>query len=146
MKGSGKFAESPEKYRLSGTFIYPLWSEDLDEEPTREEIEEIVLAPRPVALTDLLAEISKAPALKRLRRAQHIAVGYDLSAGDITGLARVGSAGEYAALGFDGAARLLRFEPDLIMVLTAGDAVASVTSRSRTRSIPRCPPYGMIAR
>jgi hypothetical protein len=93
---------------------HPLCSEDLGEDPTREEIEEIVLAPRPVALTDLLAEISKAPALKRLRRAQHIAVGYDLSAGDIIGLAHVGPAGQYAAPGFDGAARLLRFEPDLI--------------------------------
>ena len=35
---------------------------------------------------------------------------------------------------------------DLIKVLTAGDAAASVTSRSRRRSIPRCPPYGVIAR
>jgi hypothetical protein len=67
-----------------------------------------------------------------LRRAQYITVGYDVSAGDITGLARVIPAGKYAALGFDGAARLLRFEPNLIMVLTARDAVASVTSRSRT--------------
>ena len=99
---------------IRGWVHAPLWSEDLGGDPTRKEIEEIVLAPRPVALTELLAEISKAPALKRLRRAQHIAVGYDVSAGDITGLARVGPAGECAALGFGGAARLLRFEPDLM--------------------------------
>jgi hypothetical protein len=81
-----------------------------------------------------------------LRRAQHITVGYDFSGGDITGLARVVPAGEYAALGFDRAARLLRFECDLIMVLTARDGVASVTSRSRTLSILRCPSCGVIAR
>jgi hypothetical protein len=44
-------------------------------------------------LTELLAAIPKAPALKRSRRAQHITVGYDVSGGDITALARVVLAG-----------------------------------------------------
>jgi hypothetical protein len=99
-----------------------------------EEIEEIALASKPVALTELLAAIPDAPALERLRRAEHITVGYDVSDGEITAL-------EFR----DAGARLLRFERDLIKVLTAGDAAASVTSRSRRRSIPRCPPYGEIA-
>ena len=134
MKGSGKFAESPEKYRLSGTFIYPLWSEDLDEEPTREEIEEIVFAARPVALTELLPRLRSRP-LSNVCAAPAYNVRYDVSGGDITGLARVVLAGEYAALGFDGAARLLRFEPDLIMVLTARTlSPLSLLDRGRDRS------------
>jgi hypothetical protein len=55
---------------------YPLWSKDLGAVPTPEEIEEIVLAAAPVALTQLFTAIPKAPALKRLRRDQNITVSY----------------------------------------------------------------------
>ena len=89
------------------------------EEPTREEVVEIGLSARPVALTELLAKIPCVPALERVGRAEHITVGYDISEGDIAALARVIPAGEYAVLEFrDAGARLLRFERDLIKVLT----------------------------
>jgi hypothetical protein len=70
-------------------------------------------------MTELLAAIPNAPALERMRRAEHSTAGYDVSDGDIAALARVVPAGEYAALEFrDAGARQLRFERDLIKVLT----------------------------
>jgi hypothetical protein len=70
-------------------------------------------------LTELLAAIPNVPALERVHRVEHITVGYYVSDGDIAALARVIPAGEYAALEFrDAGARLLRFERDLIKVLT----------------------------
>jgi len=90
--------------------------------------------------------ISKAPALKCLRRAQHINVGYDVSNADITGLAGWVLAVRIrrARVRWRGSSTTVRADP--IKVLTTRDAVASVTSRSKTRSTPRYPPYGVIPR
>ncbi len=101
---------------------YPLWSEDLSEELTLEEDAEIVLAARPVRLTELLAEIPRAPCLEHVRRefsANDTVVGYGLVESDLAELAPVVGVGKYAALEFrDAGARLLRFERDLVKLLT----------------------------
>jgi hypothetical protein len=72
---------------------YPLWREDLDEEPTPEEVEEIVLEAKSVALTELLAAIPNEAALERMHRAEHITVDYEVSEGESAALARVVLAG-----------------------------------------------------
>ena len=72
----------------------PLWSEALDESRRRKRSRK--WSSRPGRSHRGIAR-PKASALKRLCRAQHITRWYDVSGGDITGLARVVLVGEYAA-------------------------------------------------
>jgi hypothetical protein len=51
---------------------YPIWREDLGEDPTSEETAEVVLASQPVALTELLVAIPNAPALERVQRLRRL--------------------------------------------------------------------------
>jgi hypothetical protein len=115
---------------------YPLWREDLGAEPTPEEIEEIVLATRPIALTELLAAIQLAPALARAHRefsADGLVVGYGIAEDDLAELAPLVGAGHYAVLQFeDRVARLLRFEEDLVRVLTPHRAGARLDLSDRS--------------
>ena len=101
---------------------YPLWSEDLGENLTREEIEETVLAARPVNLTELLRELPRRRALADVHRefsATGYFVGYYIAESDLAELAPVIGVGNCAVLEFeDGVARLLRFEKDLVRILT----------------------------
>jgi hypothetical protein len=101
---------------------YPLWSEDLGEDLTREEIEEIVLAARPVRLTELLRELPRRRVLADVHRefsATGYVVGYDIGESDLAELAPVVGVGKYAALEFrDAGARLLKFERDFVRILT----------------------------
>jgi hypothetical protein len=101
---------------------YPPWSEDLDENPTAEELAEIILAVKPVTLTELLYEIPRSRVLAHVHRefsATGYVVGCGIAKSDLAGLARVVGVGNCAALEFeDGAARLLRFEKDSVRILT----------------------------
>jgi hypothetical protein len=101
---------------------YPLWSEDLDENPTPEERAEIILAVRPVTLTELLSEIPRSRVLAHVYR-EFLATDYVLGCGiaehHLAELAPAVGVGKYAALEFeDGAARLLCFEKDSVRILT----------------------------
>jgi hypothetical protein len=101
---------------------YPIWREGLGEDPTSEETEEIVLAAKPVRLVELLREIPGAPCLEHVRRefsANGTVVGFGLVESDLAELAPVVGLGKYAALEFrDTGARLLKFECDLVRILT----------------------------
>jgi hypothetical protein len=101
---------------------YPLWSEDLDENLTPEELAEVILAAKPVTLTELLREIPRRLVLARVHRefsATGHVVGCGIAEHDLAELAPAVAVGKYAALEFeDGAARLLRFEKDSVRILT----------------------------
>jgi hypothetical protein len=116
--GGGPLAHI-EHPRRSG---YPLWSKDLDEDPTPEEIAVIILAVKPVTLTELLYELPRRRVLADVHRefsANGYVVGYGIGEHDLSELAPLVGAGKYAVLQFeDGAARLLRFERDSVRILT----------------------------
>jgi hypothetical protein len=101
---------------------YPYWSEDLNEAPTHEEIAEIILVATPVGLTELLRELPRRRALADVHRefsATGYFVGYYIAESDLAELAPVIGVGNCAVLEFeDGVARLLRFEKDLVRILT----------------------------
>jgi hypothetical protein len=101
---------------------YLLWSEDLGEKLTREELAETILAVKPVTLTELLREILRRRVLAHVHcefSASGYVVGCGIAERDLAELAPVVGVGKYAALEFeDGAARLLRFEKDLVRILT----------------------------
>jgi hypothetical protein len=101
---------------------YPLWSEDLDENPRPEELADIIHSAKPVSLTELLHELPRHRILAHVQREFSIGgyvVGSGIAESDLAELARVAGVGKYAALEFeDGAARLLRFEKDSVRILT----------------------------
>jgi hypothetical protein len=75
----------------------PLWSEDLGEDLTREEIEEIV------RLTELLRELPRRCVLADVHRefsATGYVVGYDIAESDLTELAPVVGLGNTPRLSF----------------------------------------------
>jgi hypothetical protein len=115
---------------------YPCWSEDLNEAPTHEEIAEIILVARPVGVTDLLRELPRRRALADVHRefsATGYFVGYYIAESDLAQLAPVIGVGNCAVLEFeDGVARPLRFEKDLVRILTPHRRGDCLDLRGRT--------------
>jgi hypothetical protein len=114
----GPFAHAEHPRRSS----YPLWSEDLDENPTAEELAEILLISAPVGLAELLRELPRRQGLMEVYR-EFLAGGYLIGNGiarsDLAELAPIVGVGNYAVLEFeDGVARVLRFEKDSVRILT----------------------------